>query len=143
MLVLYLYVLFALAHAGHACAPPSKKVSAIAVLIGRNADGSPLSGTVQFTQASYNDPVVITVDIAGVVPSPTLKHGLHVHTNGITVVSPTNITASKLLTFFFVQVFVLIILDLNVKLFVYFKNKNYKSLFVIWSSLQSVQQSSR
>ena len=51
-------------------------------------NGQAIKGTVLFSQATLNDPLVVTVNITGLqVVHGNNYHGLHVHQNAITVVS--------------------------------------------------------
>lgn len=58
---------------------------AIAIVKGE-LKGSPISGTVEFRQMDQS-PLQIKVDISGVPCGSGSLHGLHIHTNGVTVVS--------------------------------------------------------
>jgi Cu/Zn superoxide dismutase len=104
MKMLICVALLAVIHSSQACMPqstsntyfPTSRAQALAVITGKNADNTSISGTVTFSQATINDPVIITVNITGLQKAATnTKRGLHVHQNGITVIS-TDISAGKL-----------------------------------------------
>ena len=66
--------------------PPAGVLNAVAVINGRTANGSVITGKVTFTQQSANSSLVISANITGLDAGQGSKpHGLHIHTLGIQV----------------------------------------------------------
>jgi hypothetical protein len=90
--------LFALFQIGQSCKTntvwyfPNGTAKALALMQGISVNGTPISGMVMFQQDTIDSPVVITVSITGLAPSPDITlHGLHVHEYGFTAQS-ANVT---------------------------------------------------
>lgn len=97
-----LFLFLSLVLVAQACYPkttsqffPDNGAKAIAILKGVSPNGTVITGTVTFDQATIDSPLVVSVNVTGLQKAAnSTKHGFHVHQNGITVVSD-DISASR------------------------------------------------